>query len=138
MPFVNLKLKWAWQAWFLSYIPKIFKKCVFFEAAQMILLPYCAKSYGFNFEKNANEFQSILQQSLPRIIYKKNQKNDIIETEIAYGLKRKFEDERAKRRNILKLPPKLGGKTKGTNLAFFSLAFQSTLKFASQKGKRDV
>ena len=61
MPFVNLKLKWAWQAWFLSYIPQIFKKCVFFEAAQMILLPNFAKSYGFNFEKNANEFQSILK-----------------------------------------------------------------------------
>ena len=56
MPFVNLKLKWAWQAWFLSYIPQIFKKCVFFEAAQMILLPYFANSYGFNFEKNANKF----------------------------------------------------------------------------------
>ena len=43
-------------------------KCVFFEAAQMILLPYFAKSYGFNFEKNAIEFQSILQQSLSRYV----------------------------------------------------------------------
>ncbi len=38
-----------------------FEKCEFFEDAQMILLPYFAISYGFNFEKNANEFQSILK-----------------------------------------------------------------------------
>ena len=38
-----------------------FQKMYIFEAAQMILVPYFAKSYGFNFEKNANEFQSILK-----------------------------------------------------------------------------
>ena len=40
---------------------QIFKNCVFFEDAQMILVPYFANSYGFNIEKNANEFRSILQ-----------------------------------------------------------------------------
>ena len=53
----------------------------------------------------------------PRLIYRKNEKNEIVETEIAYGLKRKFEDERAKRRNTLKLPPKLAGKNKGITLS---------------------
>ena len=45
----------------MSYTLQIFKNCAIFEDAQMILVPYFANSYGFNFEKNANEFQSILK-----------------------------------------------------------------------------
>ena len=61
MPFDSLKLKYAWHAQFLSYTLQIFRKCVSFEDAQMILVPYFAISIGFNFEKNAKAFQSILQ-----------------------------------------------------------------------------
>ena len=66
MPFDSLKYKWAWQAQFLSYTLQIFTKCVSFEDAQMILVPYFAISYVFNFKKNAKAFQSILKQSLCR------------------------------------------------------------------------
>ena len=48
----------------MSYTLQIFRKCVSFEDSQMILLPYFAISYGFNFGKNAKAFQSILKQSL--------------------------------------------------------------------------
>ena len=61
MPFDSLKLKWAWLAQFLSYTLQIFRKYVSFKDAQMILAPYFPISYGFNFEKNAKAFQSILQ-----------------------------------------------------------------------------
>ena len=64
MPFDSLILKWAWQALFLSYTLQIFKKCASLEDAQMVLVPYFAISYGFNFTKNAKTFQSILKQSL--------------------------------------------------------------------------
>ena len=60
----QLRIEMGWQFQFLSYILQIFKKCVFFEDAQLILVPYLAISYSFNFEKNASKFQSILQQSL--------------------------------------------------------------------------
>ena len=56
MPFDNLKLKWAFQAEFLSYTPQIFRKYVYFEDAQIILVTHFANSYGFNFEKNADKF----------------------------------------------------------------------------------
>ena len=56
MPFGSLKLKRAWQAQFLSCALQIFRKCVYFEDAQMILVPYFAISIGFNFEKNARFF----------------------------------------------------------------------------------
>ena len=45
----------------LSNILQIFRKCVSFEDAQMILVPYFAISYGFNLEENSKAFQSILQ-----------------------------------------------------------------------------
>ena len=35
----------------------------------MILVPCFAKSYGFNFEKNANEFQSTLNKVVPAYAY---------------------------------------------------------------------
>ena len=57
----SLKLKWAWQAQFLSYTLEMFKKCVSFKDTKMILVPYFTISYGFNFEKNAKAFQFILQ-----------------------------------------------------------------------------
>ena len=41
--------------------PPNFQKFGLFEDAEMILVPYFANSYGFNIEKNANEFRSILQ-----------------------------------------------------------------------------
>ena len=40
MPISILNFKWAWQAQFLSYIPQILKKYVFFIDVQMILLPF--------------------------------------------------------------------------------------------------
>ena len=60
-------LKGAWQAQFLSCALQIFRKCVYFEDAQMILVPYFTISIGFNFEKNAKAFLSILQLSLANV-----------------------------------------------------------------------
>ena len=55
MPFDSLKLKWAWQAQFLSYTLQIFRKSVSFEDAQMILVPHFVISYGFDFEKKCSQ-----------------------------------------------------------------------------------
>ena len=54
---------------FLSNTLQIIRKCVSFEDSQMILVPYFAISYGFNFGKNAKAFQSIVEQSLHTYIY---------------------------------------------------------------------
>ncbi len=43
------KLKWAWQAQFLSHILVILKNNVFFEDKQMILLPLFDTSTSFRF-----------------------------------------------------------------------------------------
>ena len=67
-PFGILKLKWAQHVQFLSYILQIFRKSVSFDDSQMILVPYFAISYGFNFGKNAKAFQSILEQSLVNLM----------------------------------------------------------------------
>ena len=40
MPLRSLKLKWAWQAQFLSYNLQILGKVMFFEDLQMILLSF--------------------------------------------------------------------------------------------------
>ena len=48
------KLKWAWQAQFLSHILIILKNNVFFEDKQMILLPLFDIYTGFRFTKNLN------------------------------------------------------------------------------------
>ena len=48
------KLKWAWQAQFLSHILVILKNNVFFEDKQMILLPLFDIYTGFRFTKNLN------------------------------------------------------------------------------------
>ena len=50
-------IKWAWQVQFLSYTLQIFRKWLSFEYSQMILVPYFAISYGFNFKKDAKAFQ---------------------------------------------------------------------------------
>ena len=46
------KLKWAWQAQFLSHILVSLKNNVFFEDKQMILLSLFDISTGFRFPKN--------------------------------------------------------------------------------------
>ena len=46
------KLKWAWQAQFLSHILVSLKNNVFFEDKQMILLSLFDISTGFRFQKN--------------------------------------------------------------------------------------
>ena len=45
------KLKWAWEAQFLSHILVILKNNVFFEDTQMILLPLFDTSTDFRFTK---------------------------------------------------------------------------------------
>ena len=40
MPLRSLKLKWAWQAQFLSHTLQILKKVIFFEDLQMVLLSF--------------------------------------------------------------------------------------------------
>ena len=46
------KLKWAWQAQFLSHILVILKNSVFFEDKQMILVSFFDIFAGFRFPKN--------------------------------------------------------------------------------------
>ena len=46
------KLKWAWEAQFLSHILETLKNNVFFEDKQMILLSIFDISTGFKFPKN--------------------------------------------------------------------------------------
>ena len=46
------KLKWAWQAQFLSHILVILKNNVFFEDKQMILPSLFDISTGFRFQKS--------------------------------------------------------------------------------------
>ena len=46
------KLKWAWQAQFLSHVLVILKNNVFFEGKQMILLSLFDISTGFTFPKH--------------------------------------------------------------------------------------
>ena len=46
------KLKWAWQAQFLSHILVILKNSVFFEDKQMILVSCFDIFTGFRFPKN--------------------------------------------------------------------------------------
>ena len=46
------KLKWAWQAQFLSHILVILKTSVFFEDKQMILVSFFDIFAGFRFPKN--------------------------------------------------------------------------------------
>ena len=50
------KLKWAWQAQFLSHILVSLKNNVFFEDKQMILLSLFDISTGFRFQKNLKSF----------------------------------------------------------------------------------
>ena len=54
MAYYISKLKWAWQAQFLSHILIILKNNVFFEDKQMILLPLFDIYTGFRFTKNLN------------------------------------------------------------------------------------
>ena len=64
IPTINSQFKKnriSYSAWFLSYTFQIFRKCVSFQDAQMVLVPYFAISYGFNFGRNAKAFQSILE-----------------------------------------------------------------------------
>ena len=61
MPISILSYQRAWQTFSVSYTLQIFKKCVSLEDEQMVLVPYFAISYGFNFAKNAKAFQSILE-----------------------------------------------------------------------------
>ena len=49
------KLKWAWQAQFLSHILVILKNNVFFEDKQMILQSLCDIFTGFRFPKKYQE-----------------------------------------------------------------------------------
>ena len=46
------KLKWAWQAQFLSHILVSLKNSVFFEDKQMILVSFFDIFTGFKFPKN--------------------------------------------------------------------------------------
>ena len=46
------KLKWAWQAQFLSHILVVLKNSVFFEDKQMILVSFFDIFTGFRFPKN--------------------------------------------------------------------------------------
>ena len=46
------KLKWAWQAQFLSHILVILKNSVFFEDKEMILVSFFDIFTGFKFQKN--------------------------------------------------------------------------------------
>ena len=46
------KLRWAWQAHFLSHILVILKNCVFFEDKQMTLVSFFDIFTGFRFQKN--------------------------------------------------------------------------------------
>ena len=49
----------------------------------------------------------------PRLIYEKNVENEVKFRPIFKALEKKFEDERNKRRDQLKLTPKFAGKKKG-------------------------
>ena len=55
MAYYISKLKWAWQAQFLSHILVSLKNDVFFEDEQMILLSLFDISAGFRFTKNLKE-----------------------------------------------------------------------------------
>ncbi len=46
------KLKWAWQAQFLSYVLLILRNNLFFEDKQMILVSFFDTFTGFKFQKN--------------------------------------------------------------------------------------
>ena len=50
------KLKWAWQAQFLSYVRLILRNNLLFEDKQMILLSLFDISTGFRFQKNLKSF----------------------------------------------------------------------------------
>ena len=50
------KLKWAWQAQFLSYVLLILRNNLFFEDKQMILLSLFDISAGLRFQKNLKSF----------------------------------------------------------------------------------
>ena len=50
------KLKWAWQAQFLSYVLLILRNNLFFEDKQMILLSLSDISAGLRFQKNLKSF----------------------------------------------------------------------------------
>ena len=50
------KLKWAWQAQFLSYVLLILRNNLFFEDKQMILLSLFDISTSFRFQKNLKSF----------------------------------------------------------------------------------
>jgi len=50
------KLKWAWQAHFLSYVLLILRLNSFFEDKHMILLSLFDISTGFRFQKNPKSF----------------------------------------------------------------------------------
>ena len=49
------KLKWAWQAQFLSYVLLILRNNLFFEDKQMILLSLFDISTGFRFQKKSEK-----------------------------------------------------------------------------------
>ena len=68
----------------------------------------------------------------PKLIYRKVD-NEVKDMPICKGLKKKFEDERAKRRDILKLPPKLGGKKKGKYVLTLKLFLVIQLKKLNSK-----
>ena len=52
MAYYISKLKWAWQAQFLSHILVRLKNSVFFEDKQMILVSFFDIFAGFRFQKN--------------------------------------------------------------------------------------
>ena len=60
------KLKWAWQAQFLSHILVILKNNVFFEDKQMVLLSLFDIFTGFRFTKKLYE-STIQTLRYPRI-----------------------------------------------------------------------
>ena len=54
-----------------------------------------------------------------RLVFQKDEDGEIKEMPIVQGLNKKFEDERNKRHEILKLSPKMASKKKGTdNITF--------------------
>ena len=57
-PIWSSKLKWAWKAQFFSYALQIFKKYVFFEDVQMMLLWLFEFSDSLKVAKNPKAFQS--------------------------------------------------------------------------------
>ena len=57
-PIWSSKLKWAWKAQFFSYALQIFRKYVFFEDVQMMLLWLFEFSDSLKVAKNPKAFQS--------------------------------------------------------------------------------